>query len=223
MASPHVAGSAALVLSNMASLSPADVATYLLSEATTNVVTSAGVGTSNKLLYSRSTTLSAASFEDWQDDNFGDDLDDPTPNNDSVTSPDHEVDEQPSELPSAPPSSMTPVVPTPSTTPSSDASPSPGQTVNPDVATESVVVRAVPTNAVVRSATTSSYRSLRVVSVKRRGTKLVVTVASAPSPVRLLRAGRVIASGTGSTFVVSRAAGTITAQVLLPTTALGGR
>jgi subtilisin family serine protease len=223
MASPHVAGSAALVLSNMASLSPADVATYLLSEATTNVVTSAGVGTSNKLLYSRSTTLSAASFEDWQDDNFGDDLDDPTPNNDSVTSPDHEVDEQPSELPSAPPSSMTPVIPTPSTTPSSDASPSPGQTVNPDVATESVVVPAVPTNAVVRSATTSSYRSLRVVSVKRRGTKLVVTVASAPSPVRLLRAGRVIASGTGSTFVVSRAAGTITAQVLLPTTAFGGR
>jgi len=39
----------------------------------------------------------------------------------------------------------------------------------------------------------------------------------------LLRAGRVIASGTGRTFVVSRAAGSITAQALLPTTAFGGR
>jgi len=226
MASPHVAGAAALVLSNMATLSPAGVTSYLLSEATTNTVTSVGVGTPNKLLYSRSATLSAASFEDWQDDNFGDDLDDPMPNNDTVTSPDHEVDERPSEAPSTPPSSPAPGFGSPTTTTPVVVAPplgDPNVTTATDTQSSEVVIEALPEKVVVRSATTSAYRPLRVISVKRKGTRLVVTVASASSNVRLLRAGRVIASGSGTTFLVPRAAGTITAQVLLPASALSGR
>ncbi|MFM8870120.1 MAG: S8 family serine peptidase, partial [Actinomycetota bacterium] len=226
MASPHVAGAAALVLSNMATLSPAGVTSYLLSEATTNTVTSVGVGTPNKLLYSRSATLSAASFEDWQDDNFGDDLDDPMPNNDTVTSPDHEVDEQPSEAPSTQPSSPAPGFGSPTTTTPVVVTPPSAEsiiTTATDAQSSVAVIDATPEKVVVRSATTSTYRPLRVISVKRRGARLVVTVASASSSVRLLRAGRVIASGSGTTFVVPRAVGTITAQALLPASALSGR
>ncbi len=227
MASPHVAGAAAVLLSNMASLSPAEVTSYLVSEATVNAVVSPGVGTPNKLLYSRSSTLSATSFEDWQDDNFGDDLDDPSPNNDTVTSPDHDVDERPVDPPSSTPPTTLPVATSaPTTAPAIVAPPANDELVGTtsDVLAASptaVIVTSEPT--VVRSATLPAYGAHRVVSVKRKGTRLVVTVAPTSSTVRVLRAGRVIATGVGTTFVVSRGAGTITAQVTLSATAAGRR
>ena len=51
MASPHVAGSAALLLSTNPSSTPAQVATAIDSAATTGVVTDAGVGSVHRLLY----------------------------------------------------------------------------------------------------------------------------------------------------------------------------
>jgi len=52
MASPHVAGVAAVLLSRTPSMTPAEVASALTSSATTSVVTSAGTGSPNRLLYS---------------------------------------------------------------------------------------------------------------------------------------------------------------------------
>jgi subtilisin family serine protease len=51
MASPHVAGAAALVLSANPSWSPSQVASFLVSNATTGVVTSPGSGSPNRLLF----------------------------------------------------------------------------------------------------------------------------------------------------------------------------
>ncbi|QOC92939.1 S8 family peptidase [Micromonospora craniellae] len=51
MASPHVAGAAALVLSANPSYTPAQVKNYLTSNATTGVVTSPGSGSPNRLLF----------------------------------------------------------------------------------------------------------------------------------------------------------------------------
>jgi len=51
MASPHVAGAAALVLGASPSSTPAQVRNTLVGSATPNVVTSAGTGSPNRLLY----------------------------------------------------------------------------------------------------------------------------------------------------------------------------
>ncbi|WBB94946.1 S8 family peptidase [Solwaraspora sp. WMMA2080] len=51
MASPHVAGAAALVLGRFPSYSPSQVASYLVSNATTGVVSNAGSGSPNRLLF----------------------------------------------------------------------------------------------------------------------------------------------------------------------------
>lgn len=53
MASPHVAGAAALILAGSPSASPASVANTLISRATTNHVSNAGSGSPNRLLYTR--------------------------------------------------------------------------------------------------------------------------------------------------------------------------
>ncbi|MES3000540.1 MAG: S8 family peptidase [Pseudomonadota bacterium] len=52
MATPHVAGAAALVLQGSPTSSPAAVATLLMAQATTNRLTSLGTGSPNRLLYS---------------------------------------------------------------------------------------------------------------------------------------------------------------------------
>jgi subtilisin family serine protease len=51
MASPHVAGAAALYLAGNPSATPAQVSSALTSSATTGVVTSPGSGSPNRLLY----------------------------------------------------------------------------------------------------------------------------------------------------------------------------
>jgi subtilisin family serine protease len=51
MASPHVAGAAALVLSANPSMSPAQVRNTLVNNATTGVVRSAGTNSPNRLLF----------------------------------------------------------------------------------------------------------------------------------------------------------------------------
>lgn len=51
MASPHTAGAAALLLSQNPALTPAQVASALTSNATSGVITGAGTGTPNRLLY----------------------------------------------------------------------------------------------------------------------------------------------------------------------------
>ena len=53
MAAPHVAGAAALYLANNPSATPATVTSAILNNATTNVVTNAGTGSPNRLLYTR--------------------------------------------------------------------------------------------------------------------------------------------------------------------------
>jgi subtilisin family serine protease len=52
MASPHVAGAAALILGQSPSLTPSQVTSQLVNAATTGVVGSAGTGSPNRLLYS---------------------------------------------------------------------------------------------------------------------------------------------------------------------------
>ncbi|HEX8476434.1 MAG TPA: S8 family peptidase [Pyrinomonadaceae bacterium] len=56
MATPHVAGVAALYLQNNPTASPATVANQIISTATTGKVTGAGTGSPNRLLYSLLTT-----------------------------------------------------------------------------------------------------------------------------------------------------------------------
>jgi len=51
MATPHVAGAAALILANNTSYTPAQVAAALIANATTGVVTSAGTNSPNRLLF----------------------------------------------------------------------------------------------------------------------------------------------------------------------------
>jgi serine protease len=53
MASPHVAGVAALYLAGAPSASPATVRNYVYSRATTNVLTGIGSGSPNRMLYSQ--------------------------------------------------------------------------------------------------------------------------------------------------------------------------
>lgn len=53
MASPHVAGAAALYLTNNPSASPATVRNWLYANATTNRLTGLGTGSPNRLLYTR--------------------------------------------------------------------------------------------------------------------------------------------------------------------------
>ncbi|RPE45090.1 subtilase family protein [Streptomyces sp. Ag109_O5-1] len=50
MATPHVAGAAAVYLAGHTSATPAQVATALVGGATSNVLTSVGTGSPNKLL-----------------------------------------------------------------------------------------------------------------------------------------------------------------------------
>ncbi|XBV87167.1 S8 family peptidase [Deinococcus sonorensis KR-87] len=57
MATPHVAGAAALVLGANPSYTPAQVATTLTGNATTGKVTSAGTGSPNRLLYTQALSL----------------------------------------------------------------------------------------------------------------------------------------------------------------------
>jgi subtilisin family serine protease len=57
MAAPHVAGVAALALSRDSSLTPAEVTTAIVSSATRDAVTNAGVGSENRLVYSLLTSL----------------------------------------------------------------------------------------------------------------------------------------------------------------------
>jgi subtilisin family serine protease len=52
MASPHVAGAAAVLLSKSPALTPSQVSSTLISAATTGVVSAATVGTPNRLLFS---------------------------------------------------------------------------------------------------------------------------------------------------------------------------
>ena len=52
MASPHVAGVAALYKQAVPSASPATIRNAIVNNATTGVVTSAGTGSPNRLLYS---------------------------------------------------------------------------------------------------------------------------------------------------------------------------
>src|SRR5690606_26362227 len=51
---PHVAGAAALYLQNNTDATPAEVATALINTSTANVVTGAGLGSPNRLLYTTS-------------------------------------------------------------------------------------------------------------------------------------------------------------------------
>jgi subtilisin family serine protease len=51
MATPHVAGAAAVLLPQQRGLTPAQVASRLVGSATTGVITSSGAGTPNRLLY----------------------------------------------------------------------------------------------------------------------------------------------------------------------------
>ncbi len=53
MASPHVAGVAALYLAGAPSASPATVRSYIYNRATTNVLTGIGTGSPNRMLYSQ--------------------------------------------------------------------------------------------------------------------------------------------------------------------------
>lgn len=59
MASPHVAGVAALVRQANPNFSPAQVASFIASYATMNKVTSAGTGSPNRLVYSLATNVPA--------------------------------------------------------------------------------------------------------------------------------------------------------------------
>jgi subtilisin family serine protease len=59
MASPHVAGAAAVLLSQNPSLTPSQVAATLAANATAGVITAAGTGTPNRLLYSGAVTVVA--------------------------------------------------------------------------------------------------------------------------------------------------------------------
>jgi subtilisin family serine protease len=51
MASPHAAGAAAVLLAQLPTLTPADVASRLIADATTGVVVGGGSGSPNRLLY----------------------------------------------------------------------------------------------------------------------------------------------------------------------------
>ncbi|KUO04473.1 S8 family serine peptidase [Streptomyces caeruleatus] len=74
MASPHVAGAAALYLADHPSATPSDVASALTSAATTGVVTSPGTGSPNRLLYvgGGTTTPPGPRFENTADHTISD-------------------------------------------------------------------------------------------------------------------------------------------------------
>ena len=57
MASAHVAGAAALLLGTTPALSPAQVGTQLINNATPNLVTNAGIGSPNRLLFTGTATV----------------------------------------------------------------------------------------------------------------------------------------------------------------------
>jgi subtilisin family serine protease len=60
MAAPHTAGAAAVLLSQNPALTPAQVASALTSNATAGVITAAGTGTPNRLLYAAATAPAPA-------------------------------------------------------------------------------------------------------------------------------------------------------------------
>jgi len=67
MASPHVAGVAALILSNARSLTPAEVATRLTTDATTGVITGLTASTVNALLFQRASSNASVTSIDEEE------------------------------------------------------------------------------------------------------------------------------------------------------------
>ena len=106
MASPHVAGAVALYLQQNTAASPTQVATALVNAASSNLVTSAGSGSPNRLLY----TLGLQTGE-------GEGT--PTP------TPETPTPETPTPTPETPTPTPTPVTPTPETPTPTPETPTP--------------------------------------------------------------------------------------------------
>jgi len=67
MASPHVAGVAALVLGNSRSLTPAQVASVISTDATPGIVTGLTASTANTFLFQRVSSAASSNFADFAD------------------------------------------------------------------------------------------------------------------------------------------------------------
>ena len=185
MASPHVAGVAALILGNARSLTPAQVGAQLSADATVGVVTGVDSATVNALLYQRVSSAASGAAIEIQDPGIGRSTN--TDEEESSTI-DYGNDPEPT----------APVTGAPT-------APVTGAPTAPVVGTPPSAAPRVPVAAPVVSRAT-----VAITKVKRIGKKFQVTV-SAPrgAVVSLYRNGKLVSKAAKSKFVVTSAKGKI--------------
>jgi subtilisin family serine protease len=219
MAAPHVAGVAALVVGNLPSLTPSQVAGQLLNDATKGVVSGVPSSTVNALLYQ--VVSSSVANSDIVDDEPTSGSQTPSENIDVAES------EYSEELPPPPPDAepvVSPVVsPAPVSPPTEDAPAAPVDVpaaapfdvpVNnpvvsppvvsaPEVVSTQVVAPTAPVVKVPESRTSGRRADVTVKSAKRVGKFYRVQVSMPKgSKVTLFQNGRRVASGSTSVFRV---------------------
>jgi subtilisin family serine protease len=172
MASPHVAGAAAIVLGNAKSLSPAQVDARLTADASVGIVSGLTTSTTNTFLYQSPTSGSGAmSWDDEADANAADG-DEP-----DASSASFDYLDEPTAVDR--PTGAKPVP---------DAQPSPGVNPLPEV-TPLPAVKPLPGVSV--KSVTKVGKKLRVVVTAPKGAK-----------VKIFRNGKLVAQGAKTTFVV---------------------
>jgi len=178
MASPHVAGAAAVVLGSSRSLTPAQVSDRLRADATPSKLTGVDPTTANLLLYLAGTASSPLTVFDGGGERLRAAR---TQAVDELTSAVPAPADEPAVSPpaSGTPSGTAPTTGTPAAAPAPVASPAPPQ---------------------VGASTASGPRITKV--VRRGGTWRVTVAAPAGRPVVLRMNGRVVATGRKTVFVV---------------------
>jgi hypothetical protein len=172
MASPHVAGAAAIVLGNAKSLSPAQVDARLTADASVGIVSGLTTSTTNTFLYQSPTSGSGAmSWDDEADANAADG-DEP-----DASSASFDYLDEPTAVDR--PTGAKPVP---------GAQPSPGVNPLPEV-TPLPAVKPLPGVSV--KSVTKVGKKLRVVVTAPKGAK-----------VKIFRNGKLVAQGAKTTFVV---------------------
>ncbi|MFM8600882.1 MAG: S8 family serine peptidase [Actinomycetota bacterium] len=179
MASPHVAGAAALVLANARSSTPAQVADKLRADATASALLGVGSGTVNSLLFLAPTAVS--SLDSFESPSSGSSQSVAGANDELVGHAPDTFEGPAVETPSAPTAPSAPSAPgTPSAPSASPAAPSAGSTQPSSVVRVTKVARAGKTFrvsvAVPRGVTVSLYRNGTLVA---KGSKRLFVVPTA--------------------------------------------
>ena len=196
MASPHVAGVVANMLGNAPTMTPAQVATQLLANATDATLTNLPSNTTNALLYQQPASANSFSLSAEVDSSAL--VTDITADDSSVVAYDEDPGLPEAPAPTLPPKASTPVAPSPVVTApveTETTAPAP----NPTAPAPSSQVSSVA-SAPLR---TSAMTNISIGKITKVGKQLRVTVnAPKGSKVSLYRNGKLVGKGVKKFFMV---------------------